>query len=650
MIHRRRSIWCRPLVLFCLTVSLNCVTHAQQLRAAGESTSGRTVRSLDADWRFHLGDAAGAEAAKFDDSDWRKLDVPHDWSIEGDFDQANPAGKAGAFLPGGVGWYRKEFTLPENSSGRRVVVEFDGVMANSEVWINGKRVGGRPSGYVSFECDFTDHVKFGEGETNLLAVRVDNSKQPASRWYTGAGIYRHVRLVLTDSLHVVDDGVFVTTPDVSDERATVCVQTEVANEADVPRAFVLETQIVDRTGAVVATVHSDEQLPEQSTKEFTQDLAIDSPRLWQLSDPQLYRAVTRIREAEQKVDELSTPFGIRTAEFKADTGFWLNGVNLKIKGVCLHHDGGAVGAAVPLAVWEQRLKSLQSLGVNAIRTAHNPPAPEFLDLCDRLGILVMDEMFDCWTKGKTRYDYHLYFDEWAATDTRDTVRRDRNHPCVILYSVGNEIRDTRDPELAKKILAELVDVCHRTDPTRPVTQGLFRPNVSHDYDNGLADLLDVIGTNYRDRELLAAWRAKPTRKIIGTEQAHDRSIWLECRDNPQHAGPVPVGRHRLSRRIGRLARDFVQRRAVGSHGPSATASLRATKLVERPPDGGHHAARARERPHARRSGLRTGRVAPPTGVVSGLDAEGFGATPRERRSLQQLRGSGARRSTGRRLA
>jgi beta-galactosidase len=246
--------------------------------------------------------------------------------------------------------------------------------------------------------------------------------------------------------------------------------------------------------------------------------------------------VTRITAGGTVLDEVTTPFGIRSAEFKSDTGFWLNGKNLKLKGVCLHHDGGAVGAAVPLAVWERRLKLLRELGVNAIRTAHNPTAPEFLDLCDKMGFLVMDEFFDCWTKGKNKHDYHLHFKEWSHTDLRDGILRDRNHPSVILYSVGNEIHDTPKPDLAKPILRGLVDICHELDPSRPVTQALFRPNVSGDYQNGLADMLDVIGTNYRDKELLDAWKDKSGRKIVGTEQGHERSTWLACRDNPQHSG------------------------------------------------------------------------------------------------------------------
>jgi beta-galactosidase len=497
----------------------------------------RIVRSLDADWRFIGADAQGAERPEFDDTTWRKVDVPHDWSIAGPFDQNNPTGGAGGFLPGGVGWYRKHLVLPEEYAGRRVFVEFDGIMANSEVWINGRSLGKRPNGYVSFRYDLTDALSFGDKQVNVLAVRADNSQQPASRWYTGAGIYRHARLIVTDPVHLDQWATLVSTPEVAQNWALVRVRTFVKNESDKDRAVSLRIMLMGPDARLVRQADTASQsVAPGKTAGFVQDLEVQKPSLWDLEKPHLYQAITRVVAGDKVVDEETTTFGIRRAEFRADTGFWLNGRNLKIKGVCLHHDGGAFGAAVPLRVWERRLQRLRQFGVNAVRTAHNPVAPEFLDLCDRLGFLVMDEFFDCWTAGKNRYDYHLFFNEWSKIDERDTIRRDRNHPSVILWSVGNEIRDTPKEELAKGILQGLVEVCHENDPTRPVTQALFRPNVSHDYDNGLADMLDVIGTNYRDQELLAAWRAKPTRKIIGTEQGHGRDIWLACRDNPQHAG------------------------------------------------------------------------------------------------------------------
>ncbi len=481
--------------------------------------AAREVVSLDEGWAFHQGEAAGAKTPGYDDSAWQRVDVPHDWSIAGPFRKDAAAGGAGAWLPTGVAWYRREFDVPV---GRGAVwVEFDGVMEDSEVWLNGKRVGGWPYGYTSFRCDLTDRLEDGK---NLLVVKADTSRQPASRWYAGAGIYRHVRLVSADAAHVVPHGVFVTTPGVDAENAVVEATVEVSEAA---AGAEVRARLLEPGGAEVARA---------TAAGGKLRIEVPRPQLWSVETPRLHRLEVAVMRGGKAVDRVEVPFGIRHAEFRSDTGFWLNGVNLKLKGVCLHHDGGAVGAAVPLAVWERRLRKLKELGVNAIRTAHNPVDPGFLDLCDTLGFLVMDEAFDCWTRGKNPHDYHQHFEDWWERDLRAMVRRDRNHPSVILYSVGNEIRDTHDAAKAKRILADLVRVCHEEDPTRPVTQALFRPNTTHDYDNGLADLLDVIGTNYRDEELLGAWKDKPERKIVGTEQGHELRVWRHCRDNPQHAG------------------------------------------------------------------------------------------------------------------
>jgi beta-galactosidase len=501
----------------------------------------RVTTPFDADWRFLKADAPGAEQPDFSDGGWRQLDVPHDWSIEGPFSETNRTGGAGAFLPAGTGWYRKHFSLPENFSERRVFIAFDGVMANSDVWINGFHLGHRPSGYVGFDYELTGHLNFG-GRENVLAVRADNSVQPASRWYAGAGIYRHVRLIATGAIQVAADGVFVSTPEVATNQATVAVQTSITNSSDVTREITLQTVLLAPDGDAVASIETSGTITNGAATEFRQQIILSNPQLWNLDDPELYRAVTTVRGDGIALDEETNTFGIRDAKFLADTGFWLNGKNLKIKGVALHEDGGAFGTAIPLGVWQQRLAALKKLGVNAIRTAHNPPAPEFLDLCDHMGLLVMDELFDCWTVGKPALDgkrladYHLYFNAWSSTDAADTVRRDRNHPSVILYSAGNEIHDTPQAELAKKILARLLKVFHENDPTRPVTQALFRPNASHDYDDGLADMLDVVGQNYRENEILAAHEQNPARKILGTENRHDRATWLALRDHAPYAG------------------------------------------------------------------------------------------------------------------
>jgi beta-galactosidase len=371
----------------------------------------------------------------------------------------------------------------------------------------------------------------------VLAVRADNSRQPASRWYTGAGIYRWVRLIETAPVHFQRDGIFISTPKISREQARVHVEATVTNESKAARDLVVQFEVLGLSNERVARTETKPQpAPAGAATTVSADLIVQNPHLWELDHPSLYRLDSQIKEAGDRQGAIVASFGIREARFEPDTGFWLNGKNIKIKGVCLHHEASALGAAVPVSTWERRLKLLKQVGCNAIRTAHNPPAPEFLDLCDRMGFLVMDELFDCWTSGKNRFDYHLNFNEWSKIDVRDTVRRDRNHPCVTVYSAGNEIRDTPRAEEAKKTLSGLVAVFHENDPTRPVSQALFRPNASHDYDDGLADLLDVIGQNYRENEILAAHEAKPSRKIIGTENGHDRKVWLALRDNPPYAG------------------------------------------------------------------------------------------------------------------
>ena len=501
------------------------------LAAIPLAAAPRSTVPFDAGWRFLKAEAVGAEQPGFGDSAWRTVNLPHDWGIEGPFDEKAPAGGAGAFLPAGVGWYRKHFVLPADAARRRVFVEFDGVMAHSEVWINGFSLGKRPNGYVSFRYELTGHLNSG-GKENVLAVRADNEKQPASRWYAGAGINRHVRLLTMDAVHLEQWATFVTAPKVAAGAATVRVQTSVVNQTGVPRRVTVSVA----AGQVKSDASGAQTIAAGKSASFQLELAMANPKLWSLETPNLYQALVEVREGSKVLDDETVSFGIREARFDADTGFWLNGKNFKIKGVCLHGDGGAVGTAVPLRVWERRLETLKRVGVNGIRAAHNPPDPAFLDLCDRMGFVVMDEMFDQWTVAKNPYDYHLNFREWSDIDTRDTVRRDRNHPSIVVYSAGNEIHDTPNAELAKGILRGLVEVFHANDATRPVTQALFRPNVSHDYDNGLADLLDVVGQNYRENEILAAHEQKPARKILGTETTQDRRAWLALRDNAAYAG------------------------------------------------------------------------------------------------------------------
>jgi len=503
----------------------------------------RGIQSFDSDWRFSQSDPADAKSSTFDDAQWQTVTLPHDWSIAGPVREDAPSRAAGGFFPTGVAWYRHTLTLPKLDPAKRTYIAFDGIMANSDVYCNGELLGHRPYGYVSFNYDLTPHLQPGK---NIIAVRVDDSQQPASRWYPGAGINRHVRLITTSQIHIAPWGTFVTTPNVSAQSATVHIQTTVTNDsgatADIQLAISVRTPGEGTLSGSFITVPKPIPLAPGATANLEADATIENPDRWDLDHPAMYRVVATILrnhsplDKEDILDDEVVPFGIREFHFDPDQGFFLNGKHHKIYGAALHNDAGALGTAVPLAAWERRLTALRALGVNAIRTAHNPPAPEFLDLCDGMGFLVMDEMFDAWTVAKNPYDYHLYFKEWSLRDTADTVKRDRNHPSIILWSAGNEIHDTPKPDIAIPILKSLVGTFHANDPTRPVTQGLFRPNVSHDYDDGLADLLDVVGQNYREQEILKAHADKPTRKIIGTENTHDRNQWVAMRDHSEYSG------------------------------------------------------------------------------------------------------------------
>jgi beta-galactosidase len=505
---------------------------------ATAATQPRQIQQFTTNWRFTQSDPANAQSPTFDDSAWKPVTLPHDWSIAGPVKEDAPSRAAGGFFPTGIAWYRHTLTLPKLDPSKRTFIVFDGIMANSDVYCNGELLGHRPYGYVSFNYDLTPHLHAGK---NIIAVRVDDSQQPASRWYPGAGINRHVRLITTSSVHIVPWGTVVTTPKVSAESATIHIRSTVENDSASPTTVTLTVDLTLPNGSALYTdvsiVSKPATVAPHATADLDAEFNVPHPDRWDIGHGALYTVRASIQPYQKPiVDEESVPFGIREFHFDPDQGFFLNGVHHKIYGVALHTDAGALGTAVPLAAWERRLTALRALGVNAIRTAHNPPAPEFLDLADRMGFLVMDEMFDCWTVAKNPYDYHLYFKEWSLRDTADTVRRDRNHPSIILWSAGNEIHDTPKPDIAIPILKSLVDTFHQYDPTRPVTQALFRPNVSHDYDNGLADLLDVVGQNYREQEILKAHADKPTRKIIGTENTHDRNQWIAMRDHPEYSG------------------------------------------------------------------------------------------------------------------
>ncbi len=495
------------------------------------------TQAFDHDWRFNRGDVNGAEQPAFVDSRWQAVDLPHDWAIAGPFDEHAAATGSGAFLPTGVAWYRKHFTSPSGAAGKRVFVEFDGVMERSGVWINGHHVGHRPNGYASFRYEITPHLA-AAGGANVIAVRADTSAQPASRWYAGGGIYRHVRLIVTGDVHAEAWGtqVRVTTPDARNAGFTIV--SDVINQSAAPVQARLEAIVSTPDGRELPLVSgSTVKLPAGRTIALSLTGSIADPRRWDMRDPAMHSALVRVRAADGTIlYEERVPFGVRDARFVPASGFWLNGRKIKLKGVAIHADGGPFGMAVPLAVYERRLRGLQALGVNAIRTAHHPFSPEFLDLCDRLGLVVMDEAFDMWTVAKNPQDYHLFFTDWSSIDARDFVRRDRNHPSVVIWSIGNEIHDTPYPLVAQSIITRLKTIFHAEDPTRPVTMALFRPNTTRDYQNGTADLLDVVGQNYRETELAKAHADKPSRAIVGTENSKNRGSWLVVRDDPAYAG------------------------------------------------------------------------------------------------------------------
>ena len=493
-------------------------------KALPAADAPRERLTADFGWRFAKGDQPGAEQPAYDDSSWRTLNLPHDWSIEGPYTQSDPTGGGGGYLPTGIGWYRRTFTAPEAWRGREVFVDFDGVYMNSDVWLNGHLLGHRPFGYISFEYNLTPYLKLGE--TNVLSVRVDNSHQPNSRWYSGSGIYRHVWVTITEPVHVAQWGTYVTTPRVSAESATVRLQTQIQNDSSDGREVTVVSEISNSSNGVVASAESKITVGAGATGTVEQTVDVPHPDLWSLETPNVCSLRTELRAGDKVTDDYKTPFGIREIRYDVDQGFLLNGEPVKMQGICVHHDGGSVGAAVPLGVWERRLRELKEMGCNAIRLSHNPPAPELLDLLDRMGFLVMDESFDEWKSPKVRQGYAGYFDEWSQRDLTDMLHRDRNHPGIVIWSVGNEIPEQTHTNGAD-ILRPLVETCHREDPTRPVTSAC--DNVYTDKASATPEflnLLDIVGYNYVDR-----WgtrretmydddrHAFPQRKMIGTESS-----------------------------------------------------------------------------------------------------------------------------------
>ena len=465
----------------------------------------------------NLGAAIAYTQSSFDDGAWRKLDLPHDWGIEGPFAQENP-GETGKLPWWGIGWYRKYFNVPAEDAGKRVFFEIDGAMSYATVWLNGQFVGGWPYGYTSWRVELTPFLK--PGAENVLAIRLNNPAN-SSRWYPGGGIYRNVWLVKTTPVHIAQWGTFVTTPIVSKDAATVDVKVTLENQTSKPAQVQLATDIYaldaanQKVGKPVATASTAAPVKVAANKQAlgAQTLSIDQPKLWNLAQPHRYVAVTTVTQDTKIVDRYETPFGIRTIEFTANRGFLLNGERVQLQGVCQHHDLGALGAAINVRALERQLEILREMGCNAIRTSHNPPAPELLDLCDRVGFVVMDEAFDCWAKGKKEGDYGRLFPDWHEKDLRALVRRDRNHPSVVAWSIGNEIREQGEPE-GWKLASHLAAIAREEDRTRPVTAGF---NYTASGYNGFQTAVDITGFNYKPEEYLKFHQSAPQLPVIGSE-------------------------------------------------------------------------------------------------------------------------------------
>lgn len=482
----------------------------------------RSVQSLEQGWRFHKGEAAGAAAPEFDDSRWEGVSVPHDWAIFGPFSRDNDlqnvavtqngeseasvkTGRTGGLPYVGIGWYRTRFSV---EPGRTVSLVFDGAMSEARVYVNGQEACFWPFGYNSFHCDVTRFLH-KDGRDNVLAVRLENKPQ-SSRWYPGAGLYRHVRVVSTGSVRVPVWGTQVTTPHVAADYASVCLRTTIEGAAD--RLLTVDTRIVDAEGHVVATKTNRGYIAHEQP--FTQNFTVEQPRLWSPEEPVLYQAVSRIYSGDTLLDTCATRFGIRSIEYVADKGFYLNGKHRKFQGVCNHHDLGPLGAAINTAALRHQLALLKDMGCDAIRTSHNMPAPELVALCDSLGFMMMIEPFDEWDIAKCDNGYHRYFQEWAERDMVNMLRQYRNAPSVVMWSIGNEVPTQCSPD-GYRVAKFLQDICHREDPTRPVTCGMDQ--VDCVLDNGFAAMIDIPGFNYRAHRYEEAYSRLPQNIVLGSE-------------------------------------------------------------------------------------------------------------------------------------
>jgi beta-galactosidase len=503
-----------------------------------------SLMNFDTSWKFHLGGALRAESVNFNDSNWRKVDLPHDWSIEdrpGTHSPFNPDAISQVnegFTVQGTGWYRKDFTVPASAKGKRVIIQFDGVYMNSDIYVNGQHVGNHPYGYTSFYYDITKELKFGE--TNVIAVEVKNEGQN-SRWYSGSGIYRHVWLKTVDPVHLKTWGTYITTPGADAAAAKVVVKNKIVNESTAPVVLKVITKIVSARGREVGRIESSLSIPAGEERETNEQAEIKRPQLWSCETPVMYKAVTEIYQSGKMVDSGKLGFGIRQISFTANNGFQLNGKTMKLKGGCFHIDNGPLGSKAYDRAEERKVELLKASGFNAIRCSHNPPSPAFLDACDRLGVLIIDESFDMWIYGNNAYDYHLYFKDWWQKDMESMVTRDRNHPSVILWSIGNEIPQMATPE-GVETAHKLADYVRGMDPGRPVTAAVNDLNPGKD---AFFAALDVCGYNYAinhdDHQLdLYAEDHKrlPERVMFATESFPLKAFnaWMAVLDHPYVVG------------------------------------------------------------------------------------------------------------------
>lgn len=496
-------------------IVLVCILVASCFAGYAQNIAGIERKQLfDADWKFFLGDTAAASSKDFNDEHWRHLDLPHDWSIEGKINPRNPTGNAGGYFPAGTGWYRKSFNVPTGWKGRNVSVYFEGVYMNSEVFINGRSLGVYPYGYSSFSYDLSPYLEFGK--ENVIAVKVNNSQQVNCRWYTGSGIYRHVWMMVTGGVHVAHWGVAITTPGITTKKATVQVKTLVKNEMSSTQSIVLKTLLWDKNAKSAGSDQVKVALAANSEKEILQTIPVSGPLLWSPETPDLYLAQVQVIKDRQIVDDTKTGFGIRSIKYTVEKGFQLNGKTVKINGGCAHHDNGCLGAAAFDRAEERKVELLKAAGFNAVRTSHNPPSEAFLNACDKLGLLVMDEVFDGWKVGKTKSDYAVNFDQWWKRDLGAMVLRDRNHPSIIMWSIGNEIVERGDAT-AIETAKMLANTLKKTDTTRPVTSAIVDNGKEWSGFDKLMAVHDVAGYNYHLHSALADHERAPFRIIVQTE-------------------------------------------------------------------------------------------------------------------------------------